>query len=148
MARLGRPTKLTQDIQTTVCESLERGNYLETAAALSGITTATVRNWVRKGTDILKSIEAGDKITAEELSLADFTLAIQKAQAVGEARHLGTIDEAAQLGNWNAAAWMLERKTPERWGRREQIEVEMDLKEVRRNIAEALGIRDFSDLDE
>ena len=28
------------------------------------------------------------------------------------------IKEAAQNGDWSAAAWMLERRYPEKWGRR------------------------------
>ena len=28
------------------------------------------------------------------------------------------IKEAAQNGDWRAAAWMLERRYPEKWGRR------------------------------
>ena len=31
---------------------------------------------------------------------------------------LRQIKEAAQNGDWRAAAWMLERRYPEKWGRR------------------------------
>ena len=33
-------------------------------------------------------------------------------------RRLRQIKEAAQNGDWSAAAWMLERRYPEKWGRR------------------------------
>jgi hypothetical protein len=58
-----------------------------------------------------------------ETPFAEFADAIQKAQADAETRNVALIAKAAQDGTWTAAAWWLERKYPERWGRKERHEV-------------------------
>jgi hypothetical protein len=50
--------------------------------------------------------------------------AVEKAQADSEMRDLLRIDKAIENGVWQAAAWKLERKFPQRWGRRDKVEVE------------------------
>jgi hypothetical protein len=44
--------------------------------------------------------------------------AVQAAQADAEASLVARMTLAAQRGSWRAAAWLLERKYPERWGER------------------------------
>lgn len=40
-----------------------------------------------------------------------------RARAEGELRNVALIAQAARGGSWAAAAWLLERHYPERWGR-------------------------------
>jgi hypothetical protein len=51
----------------------------------------------------------------------DFRAAIKKAQARAEENALKRIQTASRK-QWQAAAWWLERKYPERWGKRERVE--------------------------
>lgn len=50
---------------------------------------------------------------------ADAKLAerLVRARAEGEIRNVMLIAQAARQGSWPAAAWLLERHYPERWGR-------------------------------
>lgn len=48
---------------------------------------------------------------------------VEKAKAVAEIRNL-TIIQSAAPENWQAAGWILERTHPERYGRRERINLE------------------------
>lgn len=60
----------------------------------------------------------------EEWPYAVFLYQIEKAQAAAEIRNLTIIQRAAgdgETGSWQAAAWILERKFPDRFGRRERI---------------------------
>jgi hypothetical protein len=34
-----------------------------------------------------------------------------------ESELVGVIEDAAQAGSWNASAWLLERRWPERWSK-------------------------------
>jgi hypothetical protein len=47
--RVGRPTSLTPDVAETIVNAMQAGNYMETEAALAGISVATLRNWLRAG---------------------------------------------------------------------------------------------------
>ena len=48
----------------------------------------------------------------------EFCRALKRADLEAELACLRQIKEAAQNGDWRAAAWMLERRYPEKWGRR------------------------------
>jgi hypothetical protein len=64
------------------------------------------------------------KFLATEWPFVVFKWQTEKAEAAAEVRILQNINTAAQDGNWQAGAWVLERKRPERWGRRERISLE------------------------
>jgi transposase len=106
----GRPTKLTPAVHATIVEAVARGSYLETAAALAGLDPATVRRWVKRGADEPESAYG---------RLAD---AIRQAQAESEDRDLAALAAAADGGVWQARAWRLERRFPDRWARRARYE--------------------------
>lgn len=106
----GRPEKLTKQIQDVIVESLKAGNYVETAAAFAGIHKATLYDWLKKGAN-----QSSGKFR-------EFSDAVKKAQAWSEDRDVKLIANAAG-SQWQAAAWRLERRFPDRWGRRERHEV-------------------------
>jgi transposase len=111
MSTPGRPTKLTKAIQDEIVRQLRLGNYIETAAAIAGIHKSTLYDWLKRGA---RSDEKDDRY-------ARFSDAVKKAQAESEAFDLAVITRAAQQ-HWQAAAWRLERRFPDRWGRRDHIQ--------------------------
>jgi hypothetical protein len=153
---MARPTKLTPDRQDTICKALARGQYLETAAALAGISVSTLRDWIRSGSRLADEMEDNPReLDEQETRLLQFSAAAKRALAEGEARDLDLIDEAAHgmevvkvvrkyerdpetgrqklvekreeksvAKNWQAAAWRLERRLPERYARKSVIRVE------------------------
>ncbi len=110
MARRGRPTKLTPEIANQIVMAITTGNYIETAAAFAGIHKDTLYDWLKKGA------------RAKSGPYQEFSDAVEKALAESEVRDVTLIANAAK-DNWTAAAWRLERKHPERWGRRDRTEV-------------------------
>lgn len=106
-----RRTKLTPEVQDVIVTALRAGNYAETAAAYAGINETTYYRWLARGEEQPDSI------------YGQFRQAVKEAQAAGEVRLVSLIDRAAQSGTWQAAAWKLERKYPERWGRTIRTEV-------------------------
>ena len=119
----GRPSALNQDVQTKIVAAIQRGAYIETAAALAGIPKSTFYDWLKRGKQIRSMLaEAHENeqpaITAHDVNCAHFSDAIEKAVAHSEIRDLQAIDDAAQNGQWQAAAWKLERKHHARWGRK------------------------------
>jgi transposase len=111
----GRPTRLTPELQAKLCDAIRAGNYMETAAAFAGIRKATLHNWLRRGARQSQGIYHA------------FSEAVEKALADSEARDVALIAKAAAEGQWQAAAWRLERKFPDRWGRRDRHQVEANI---------------------
>ena len=103
----GRKTNLTPELADQLVAMLRAGNYLRVALRAVGLDRRRYRDWMQRG----RSGERRDRL------YADFLGRIEKAKAEGEVRAVAQISRAAIEGNWAAAAWMLERQYPERWGR-------------------------------
>ena len=117
----GRPTKLTTELTEEIAKYLRAGNYIETTAALVGINRDSIYEWLKRGAAeqerLMKNPRA--RIRKREQIFVEFSDTVKKAQAQSEAMLVGLIGKAAQK-NWTAAAWRLERKYPDKWGRTER----------------------------
>ena len=107
----GRPTKLTSELEARIVALIRVGNYIETAAATCGINKTTLYDWLKRGA------------RANSGPYHEFSNAVEKALAEAEARDVARIDQAINE-NWQVAAWRLERKFPERWGRKDRQQIE------------------------
>jgi len=121
----GRPTDLTPQVQAKIVLAIVGGNDNKVAAAHAGIGESTFYAWLDRGRKEVARLAASSraKPRASETPFVEFLEAIQKAQADAETRNVALIAKAAQEGTWTAAAWWLERKYPERWGRKDRHEV-------------------------
>jgi len=106
---MGRPTKLTPEVQDRIIQALKAGNYVETAAEYAGIGKTTFYRWMEQGKQASRGI------------YREFRDAVMRARAEAEARNVAIIQQAAP-DDWRAAAWWLERAFPDRWGARQKLE--------------------------
>lgn len=115
LTRVGRHTKLSAEVQDRIINILRAGGYDETAAAAAGIPRQRFYDWLRRG-------DPAGELPENEV-FRDFRTAVERARADGEVRNVAMIAQQAQT-NWQAAAWLLERRHPERWARPSQRETE------------------------
>ena len=106
---MARPTKCTPEVIAEYCRCIvEEQVSLQAAAALAGIDSyATIQNWRRLG-------EAGKR------PYTTFLVAEKKALADWEQQRLQRMDAAGP--NWTREAWKLERRMPDKYGKRERVE--------------------------
>lgn len=123
----GRPTKLTPELQTQVVQAIAAGNYMETAAQYVGVNKVSLYAWLKRGNRQKKG------------PYREFLNAVKKALAQAEIRDVAIISTAA-MTQWQAAAWRLERKTPGKWGRRDEVKLRGKVK-----VNHALGQRVAAD---
>lgn len=83
-----------------------QGNYPDVAARACGIPSWTFKNWVRRG-----FLDIGDEKSS---SFGDFVRAMDAADAQNEVQDIAMIGE--RVNNWQALAWVRERKAYGRWG--------------------------------
>ena len=111
---VGRPSKLTDELQDEIVSYLKTGNYVETVCALVGISKSTFYSWLNKGKNSTRSNE-----------YSRFADAVEHAQAWAEARLVALISKQAEKA-WQAAAWLLERQHPSKWSRNRKEERETE----------------------
>ena len=117
----GRPTKITSAIISKITEYLMEDNYFEVACAACGITRQTGYNWLERGEKESQRIESGEIPYESEALHLDFFYAVDHAQAMAEVEDIRYI--RGGFPDWQAKAWIRERKNFERWGKKESHEV-------------------------
>jgi transposase len=110
----GRPLELTRDHITQAVALLPRTMYVETVADLIGVHRVTFRRWLNAGAKEQGRRERGKGADPARDLHCEFCIAVKKAMATAERGALEQI-QAASVESWQAAAWMLERRYPEKW---------------------------------
>ena len=137
----GRPTKINEERAEKIIRAIRAGNYIETAAALAGINKSTLYAWLKRGAAEMERLESDPKAKPKksELPFLDFSNAVDMALAEAENRDIEAIN-AATKEDWRAAAGRLERKFPDRWGRKDRLQAEVENKgEVGLNLVISYG---------
>jgi hypothetical protein len=96
MATSGRKSKYSPQMQAALCRWLKKGCSFKDACAMEGISYETFRTWQSE-----KSV---------------FSVAIKKAEAECKVARIQTILKASDK-SWQAAAWWLERRYGDEYGR-------------------------------
>lgn len=109
-------TKLNPTIKKQIGDNITLGMPLKFAAEAAGISEVTFYNWMNRGESESKG------------QFFEFHEYIKECQSKAVQLHLKLITKAATEGAWQASAWILERRHPEEFGRREKIEMDANLK--------------------
>lgn len=96
-----------------IAKWIKAGNYLSVVAKKCGIGERTLYRWLEKGEKAKKG------------SLyRQLWQAVKKAESDAE---MGAVVGILASNNWRALAFFLERRFPERWGKRENLQLTGDL---------------------
>ena len=106
---MARPTKFTQATVERLIQAIRLGATYELASKSAGISYQTFNEW-RAGRLFPKGTTADQK--------REFVEAIEKAEGDAAVQWLAKIEKAASDGEWTAAAWKLERRYPNEYGRK------------------------------
>lgn len=98
----GARSKKTPQVMAGICEAIRRGMPFERAAQLNGISRSTLLKWRNED--------------------AEFSRLVDEACAVSEVLLLEAIQEKTSE-DWRAAAWILQKRFPERYADRRELEV-------------------------
>lgn len=106
-------SKLTPELQEKFCDAIENGDSILGACGYVGIDESTYYKWMKKAEEakgrskFVKFKECVDKAKAK--ALHNFEQVITRASTE----------------HWQAAAWMLERRHPNMYGKRDKIEADV-----------------------
>ena len=120
----GRPSKLTAEVTDKLVKAISQGNYYDAACSYAGIAYSTFREWMNRGEQ-----EDGTEYS-------DFMEAIKKAESAAELRLVQEWQKHIP-NNWQAIATFMERRYPDKWGRRERRDI---------NISGEMGVSIIDDI--
>jgi transposase len=109
---MGRPSKLTPEVVKRLTEAIRDGNYYEAACGYAGITYTTFRNWMIKGEN------------AKSGKYREFFEAIMQAECEAEVRMVAQWQQHMPE-DYRAIRDFLERRFPDRWGRKDKVQQEI-----------------------
>jgi len=136
----GRPTKLTPQLQENICKYIAAGNYLVTACQACGIDKSTYLRWLGQAEQeannggglyhdfglAVKRAEAEQEAAIAQ-RLIDGALPGQRKKVIKTNADGTTSEEVTETGgDWLAAATYLERRHPDRWGRKDRTAITID----------------------
>lgn len=116
----GRRAKRSPEREQAILNALKVGNTRRASAGAAGISHELFYQWINA-----------------DLAFLD---AVEKAEAEAEQRFLGQVAVAAAGGTWTAAAWWLERRKYQDYGRRDKVEMSIDLRRETERIAAEMGL--------
>jgi hypothetical protein len=100
--------KFDEELAERILTALRAGAYIETAANHAGVSRASFYSWMKQG-------RAGVE------PYATFAADVDQALATAELTDWAFIGKAREK-EWTAAAWRLERRHPERYGKRSRVD--------------------------
>jgi hypothetical protein len=116
---MARPTKRTPEVQSAILNALRVGNTRTDSALAAEVSLGSLSEWCRR--------------------YPEFLAAVEKAEAEARLRFVAIIAVAART-SWQAAAWWLERRRHEDYGRRDKVDMQIDVGHEAQRIAEAEGL--------
>lgn len=126
----GPASKITPEVVEKILQAVRTGSSVEAAALYAGVPRQTFFDWLKKGRSGPHAYKP----------YRDLALSLDEALGVFEANANALIAKAAHE-QWQAAAWQLERKFPDRYGRRTRIDGQVQVQAIVAS-PEWIGLRD------
>jgi len=104
---------MQEDVWQKLNQAISVGMYIQDACVFAGISDRQFRRW-------RELAQLGVEPYASRWQ------EINRSEAQGVLRHLLNIQTAGNNGSWQASAWILERKYPDKFGKREHLKVTQD----------------------
>jgi hypothetical protein len=138
----GQPTRLTRQRHDKIVDIIKEGNYENIAWMKSAISEQTYFNWKGRGEEALALRNSGKRVPDGELIYLEFFEDVKEAIATAEEYAVSKV-RVHMDDSWQAAMTFLERKYPERWGKKDRLTIEAHIMagDVFREIAAAIDER-------
>jgi len=108
----GRPTKLTKEIQLSICDSIESGATYKDAAGMAGVGYSTFNDWMKLGREAKRKNR-----------YSEFSEAVERSNSIVRVKMAAVIRDAAIVDkDWRAALEFNKRRDPENWGDKQAVD--------------------------
>lgn len=117
----GRPPMQADDPRyMALVKALRLGHFLNDACGYAGLSYSAVAKWQRRAEAEMDRVANGGTPDPREQHYVQLVKPIKEARVAAWSRNLQIIQQAADAGTWQAAAWFMERSNHQ-WARRTQV---------------------------
>lgn len=108
-------SKLVKETTETLLDAVASGVHLETAAKSVGLHPKTVRRWISRAEEDIEANRSSEYVT--------FLAELYKAESLIESSAVASWSRyfEGEQGDWRAIATYLERRFPDRWGKKSEV---------------------------
>jgi hypothetical protein len=117
---MAQANRLTPELRVDLERQLADGVPFAVVAQRFGIGRRTLTRWIADGRVVRRRLDPAPEPAS--IGLSAFEEQFDRA----EAGPVGVVVDAARSGSWQASAWLLERRWPERWARPPQRQAQPD----------------------
>jgi len=112
----GRPSRIfeTERIEEFL-QLIQDGVDFNIAADSARLARSTLFDWLKRGREIQGRDDELSKLSSKDIAYLDFLERFMRARVTPEIKAVETISKSVENGSWRAAAWILERRFPDRW---------------------------------
>ena len=101
--KIGRPSK-KDTVREELLANLREAMSIRAACALSGVGKSTFYDWINQDDGFADDVEAAKRFSEAVM--------VSRIKALGE-----------EKADWRAYAWLLERRFPEEWSAKKEIDL-------------------------
>lgn len=113
----GQPPKLERPgVKDKLLRALAKGSSYKLACGYAGITYKTFREWIKRAERFIDGYDGEPEYDEGDIYYQLYC-DIKRIESFAALKWLEKIDDAASDGNWQAAAWKLERRYPDEYGK-------------------------------
>ena len=140
--------KYTPERVDRLLTAIRAGNTRRAASAYAGIDQDTLLNWIHRHSEFSEQMQKAE--ADAEIMMAGV---IRKAAVGGEVVKETVVTTRSADGTtttetkrevarpeWTAAAWFLERRNPNEWGRKDRVDMVLDIRAQVLELSAQLGI--------
>lgn len=150
----GRPSPIMDEVtETALLDYVRIGVPIRKAVAAVGISEKTFYNWMTRGMNERERLATvpNAKVNTTEGVYLQFLQSVERARGEAITKKVAVIAKAGNEGDWRAAAWWLERQSPEEFGKidtvqhtgtnGDAIKVQIEMGDLEDKIAKVLAAR-------
>lgn len=148
----GASTKFVEERRKHFLQATSLGVPHKQACMAAGWSEGSAYNYLSEGRAARILAERGDKLTQRQQEAREFLDQVEAQTARGLQAALGCVLQNVQRGDWRAAAWWVEHKFPDEFGRNTKVDfngtlqVEVSASDLLQQLARVTG--DVIDVEE
>jgi hypothetical protein len=134
---VGRPTALTDEVADEILAALRHGVPFTHSCRAAGVSPDTGYRWLRIGRGVGAEHEDWELAPKTRERYRAFAIAVDQAESEAIVTNVGHVGRAAE-DDWRAAAFMLQARAPEHFGREVTVKVK-GIPELEQELRELVG---------